>query len=101
MRILPAIALSALISTPAFALQCGGSFSSFVSNVKTEAISRGYPASTVDGFLAHARHDPAVIRADRSQGIFRMSFLDFSRRVISQNRMDNGRHFFEQAGWRV
>ena len=93
MRILPAIALSALISTPAFALQCGGSFSSFVSNVKTEAISRGYPASTVDGFLAHARHDPAVIRADRSQGIFRMSFLDFSRRVISQNRMDNGRHF--------
>ena len=31
-----------------------------------------------------------MIKADRSQGIFQMDFIDFSRRVISQNRIDNG-----------
>ncbi len=32
-----------------------------------------------------------MIRADRAQGIFQMNFIDFSRRLISQNRIDNGR----------
>ena len=88
------IALTAAIfaANAAFAeVKCGGSFSNFISNVKKEAVSRGYSANTVDQFLRTARHDPSVIKADRSQGIFQMSFLEFSRRVISQNRMDNGR----------
>lgn len=93
MRFTLAIAVAALLATtPASAaVKCGGSFSSFLSAVKKEAISQGHPAANVDRFLANARHDPSVIKADRSQGIFQMSFLDFSRRVISQNRMDNGR----------
>ena len=93
MRILTALALSALMSSPALALPCGGSFSSFLSAVKSEAVSQGHSPASLDRFLANARHDPSVIRADRSQGIFRMSFIDFSRRVISQNRMDNGRRY--------
>lgn len=93
MRFLAVLALSALMSTPAGAVPCGGSFSSFLSKVKAEAVAQGHDGATVDQFLANARHDPAVIRADRAQGIFRMTFLDFSKRVISQNRMDNGRHF--------
>jgi lytic murein transglycosylase len=56
-------------------------------------VAQGHKKQTVDRFFANARQDPAVIKADRAQGIFRMSFLDFSRRVISQNRMDNGRKF--------
>jgi len=31
-----------------------------------------------------------VIRADRAQGVFQRDFIDFSRRLISQNRIDNG-----------
>ena len=93
MRFLPTIAISIFLASPALAVPCGGSFSAFLGNVKSEAVSRGHSKASVDRFLAHAVHDPAVIRADRSQGIFRMSFLEFSGRVISQNRMDNGRHF--------
>ncbi|MBV1868359.1 MAG: lytic murein transglycosylase [Marinosulfonomonas sp.] len=88
------LAIALLAATPTFAqVKCGGSFSSFVSNVKAAAIARGHSKATVTRFLANARHDPSVIKADRSQGIFRMNFVDFSRRIISQNRMDNGRRY--------
>jgi len=88
------VAIALLAATPTFAqVKCGGSFSSFVSNIKTTAIASGHSPATVKRFLANARHDPSVIKADRSQGIFRMNFVDFARRIISQNRMDNGRRY--------
>ncbi|MEM6728917.1 MAG: lytic murein transglycosylase [Pseudomonadota bacterium] len=83
-------AVIALFATSA-AAQCGGSFSSFVQGLKSEAVSRGQSQSTVDRFFQGVRQDPAVIRADRAQGVFQKPFLDFSRALISQNRMDNGR----------
>ena len=70
---------------------CGGSFSSFVSGLKAEAVSRGHDAATVDAFFASARQDPNVLRADRAQGVFQRPFIDFSRRLISQNRIDRGK----------
>lgn len=69
---------------------CGGSFNSFLDGIRREAVAKGYSSSTVNQFLANARQDPKVIKADRSQGIFRMPFTDFARRVISQNRVQNG-----------
>ncbi|MEE9427198.1 MAG: lytic murein transglycosylase [Paracoccaceae bacterium] len=97
MRFLPLVAAVALTAAPAFAqVSCGGSFSGFVKNIKAEAVSRGHSKPSVDQFFAHASHDPSVIRADRSQGIFKMNFLEFSGRVISQNRMDNGRKYSKQ-----
>ncbi|MCC5975668.1 MAG: lytic murein transglycosylase, partial [Rubellimicrobium sp.] len=70
---------------------CGGDFGQFVAGLKTEAVARGIPPATVDSFLTTVRQDPAVIRADRSQGVFQRDFVDFSRRLISQSRLDNGR----------
>ncbi|MBO9476545.1 lytic murein transglycosylase [Shimia sp. R11_0] len=93
MRLLPALAalvLSAATASSAYA-QCGGSFSSFVSGLKQEARAKGYDKSTVDRFFASARQDPKTLKADRSQGVFQMPFLDFSQRLISQNRIDVGR----------
>ena len=88
------LAATLLAATPTFAqVKCGGSFSGFIANMKAESISRGHSKATVNRFFANARHDPSVIKADRSQGIFRMNFVDFARRIISQNRMDNGRRF--------
>jgi lytic murein transglycosylase len=69
---------------------CGGSFEAFVSDMKTEARAKGHSAASVDRFFASVRQDPKVIRADRSQGIFQMPFIDFSRRLISQNRIQAG-----------
>ncbi|MEM8553370.1 MAG: lytic murein transglycosylase [Pseudomonadota bacterium] len=88
MRLALSVALT-LSGTAAFA-QCGGSFSGFLSGVKQEAVAQGYSANTVDRFLSGAAQDPAVLRADRSQGIFQLPFVDFARRVISANRIQNG-----------
>lgn len=95
MRLLStAIALMCL-SAPAYAA-CGGSFAGFVSELKSEAVSRGHDQGTVDRFFASAQLDQKVLRADRSQGVFQRPFVDFSRRLISQDRINRGRQNAER-----
>ena len=89
LRLLPLLAL--LAASPAAAeAKCGGPFREFVAGLKAEAQAMGHPAATVDAFFASVREDPAVIRADRAQGVFRKDFIEFSRAVISQDRMTRG-----------
>ncbi len=76
---------------PAPIIQCGGSFSSFVDRMKDLAVQRGTDRATVDRFFASVRFDQRTINADRAQGIFNSGFIDFSRKLISQYRIDNGR----------
>jgi lytic murein transglycosylase len=75
---------------PAPLVECGGSFSSFVDRMKSLAVSRGHAPSTVDQFFASARQDGATLNADRGQGFFQKPFIEFSRSLISQNRLQNG-----------
>lgn len=70
---------------------CGGSFNGFIGAMKKEAIAMGHAPATVEKFFASARQDPKTLRADRAQGVFKKTFIDFSRAVISQNRINNGR----------
>ena len=79
------------LSAGAAMAQCGGSFSDFVGAMKAEAKTRGYDTATVNGFFKGIQQDPKVLRADRAQGVFQKPFIDFSRRLISQNRIDAGR----------
>jgi len=79
-----------LTLTPAHA-QCGGTFSSFVSEMKKEAVAKGHSKATVDRFFASVRQDPKTLKADRSQGVFQKSFIDFSRALISKSRISKGR----------
>ncbi|MBO6604410.1 MAG: lytic murein transglycosylase [Roseicyclus sp.] len=91
MRILPAALLAVTLSAaPALAQQCGGDFSSFVNGLRSEAVSRGHSQANVDAFFRSVRFDQSVINADRRQGVFQLPFTEFSRRVISQNRITNG-----------
>jgi len=87
------VAAAMLVATPAVAAPapCGGSFNTWLKGVKDEAIALGHKAGTVDKFLATARQDSRTLKADRAQGVFKLGFVDFSRRVISQNRMTNGK----------
>lgn len=90
--LLPAfVALS--LSSPAMAglVPCGGSFASFTKAMKAEAVARGHDKATLDRFFASARQDSATLKADRSQGIFQRPFVDFSRRLISADRMNRGK----------
>ena len=81
---------SLMASTAAAQTPCGGSFSGYVKQLKQDAVAKGHAASTVDQFFSGVRQDPNVIKADRSQGVFRKTFIDFSRSLISSNRMTNG-----------
>ncbi len=84
------------IATPVSAQACGGDFRAFVDGLRTEATSRGHSATNVNAFFQGVRHNPDVIRADRSQGFFTRPFTEFARRLISQNRMDTGRRMAER-----
>ena len=87
------IALATALLIPALAnAQCGGSFSSFKSGIRAEAISAGIPAAKADAFLQGTRQDNKVLKADRAQGVFQKPFIEFSRRLISNGRINAGRN---------
>lgn len=94
-KLLAFAALSLSLASPAAPalaqVPCGGSFSAFVAAMKQEAVRKGFAPATVDAFFKSVRQDQATLRADRAQGIFNKSFLDFSRALISGYRLENGR----------
>src|SRR6056297_888021 len=92
------IVATSLVASAAQAQQCGGDFGQFVQDLRTEAQMRGHPQAAIDAFLQHASYSQRAIDADRRQGIFTVPFTEFTRRLISQNRIDNGRRNAEQ--WR-
>lgn len=71
--------------------QCGGSFNQFKAGIKSEAVAKGIPAGTADAFLKGVRQDKKVLNADRAQGVFQKPFIEFSRRLISNSRIEAGR----------
>ncbi|WP_209506170.1 MULTISPECIES: lytic murein transglycosylase [unclassified Ruegeria] len=89
MRILSGLIAAALFTSPALA-QCGGGFNSFVKGLKAEAVQQGLDKSAVNGFFDGVQQDSAVLKADRAQGVFQKPFVEFSRRLISQNRIERG-----------
>ncbi|OJU98503.1 MAG: lytic transglycosylase, partial [Shinella sp. 65-6] len=70
---------------------CGGDFNAFLQGVKAEALTRGVSAEVADRALAGAAIDQKVLSRDRAQGVFRQTFLEFSKRTVSQSRLDIGR----------
>ncbi len=89
------VALSAFsLASPAVGevvVECGGSFGNFVDRFEVAAIARGANPDAADRFFSGVSQDQRTLKADRSQGIFSRPFVDFSRRLISQNRVENGR----------
>lgn len=96
MRLLSFLTAGLLALGTTASAQCGGGFGSFVNGLKTEALSKGHDQATIDRFFLSVQQDPRTIRADRAQGIFTIGFTEFARRVISQNRIDNGRRNAER-----
>ena len=86
------LALLAALACPTVAIgACGGSFNSFKAGLKQEAVAKGISENTADTFLRGVRQDPKVLKADRAQGVFQKPFIEFSRRLISNNRITAGR----------
>ncbi len=97
---LSTLLLTCCLALPAAAqtVPCGGSFSAFKDAVAEEAVNRGHSPDAVQRFFAGLRQDPAVLRADKRQGIFQDPFITFSRKLISQNRLDRGRQMAQRWG---
>lgn len=83
-------------ATAQVVVPCGGGFAAFRDAMRSEAIARGADPVAAQRFFAAARQDDAVLRADRGQSFFRLDFVTFARRVISENRMVNGRRNAER-----
>jgi lytic murein transglycosylase len=82
---------AALLASPASAAPCGGDFSDFLQAMEAEAVAAGVPADKAAEFFSGARIDEKVLKADRSQGVFRKTFLDFSQSLISKQRLTTAR----------
>lgn len=92
-KLISAAVMAMTLALPAQAqtVPCGGGFKGFVKSMKNEAIAKGHSKASVNKFFASVRQDPATLKADRAQGIFQRPFVDFSRRLISQDRINRGR----------
>ena len=84
------------LSGKASIVPCGGTFEEFVVSVKQEALNRGTSQAIIDEFFSTVEHDPDVIKRDRSQGIFKKSFMEFSKLVMTEHRIVKGKEFEEK-----
>ena len=98
LRIILAGAAALQFSAAAAEVPCGGDFGIFVEELKREALAKGHSRQTLDAFFADVRHDPDVIRRDNSQGIFKKTFIEFSKLVMSEYRIIKGKEFREKHG---
>jgi lytic murein transglycosylase len=67
-----------------------GSFDVWLAGFRKEAIAQGISGATVSAALDGIALDQSVIARDRKQGFFAQSFLAFSDKLISGNRIKTG-----------
>jgi lytic murein transglycosylase len=67
-----------------------GNFEVWLDRFRKEAVANGISRETVAAALDGVTLDPSVIARDRKQGFFAQSFLSFSSKLISKNRIQNG-----------
>lgn len=89
-KLVLAAALLAAPSTLLAQTPCGGSFANFKNGLIAEATKHGHSRAEATKFLATAKQDGGVLKADRSQAVFRQNFSQFAGRVVSSNRINVG-----------
>jgi lytic murein transglycosylase len=86
-------AVAALFAPPAFAANCGKSaagFDQWLQSLKQEAAAQGISQAVIGEALGGVSYDPAVIAKDRGQSVFAQNFLQFSDRMVNNNRLQMG-----------
>jgi len=87
-----AIALSCQLSLPALA-ECGSDgagFDTWLARFKRTAVAQGISAETVEAALSGITYDPTVVRLDRSQRSFKLSFEEFYARRVDASLIRRG-----------
>jgi lytic murein transglycosylase len=90
-KIISAAILGSLLSAPALAATCNppGGFDAFIAEFKRDAAKNGVSPRGLAA-LNGVTVDPAVLAADKRQGVFKQTFEEFSGRMISRDRMTKG-----------
>ncbi|MCX7350089.1 MAG: lytic murein transglycosylase [Alphaproteobacteria bacterium] len=98
---LAAAALAALLAASGMAhagAACGDSaagFDGFIKQFKKEAAAAGVDAKGLSA-LNGVQYQPGIIKKDRAQGVFSLSFMDFSKRMVSNYRIKEGANILAQ-----
>ena len=66
-----------------------GSFERWLEGFKRQATAEGIRAGTIQAALGGITLDQSVIARDRRQGFFTQTFLDFSAKLATTNRLQN------------
>lgn len=67
-----------------------GTFEAWLAGFKKKAAAEGVSARTIHSVLDGMTLDQDIIGRDRKQGFFQQTFIDFSTRLATQNRYQNG-----------
>ena len=78
------------------AAPCGGNFDRWLKQVRSEATNMGISRNVISSALRGVTPDPRVLSRDRRQSVFTLTFLKFSQRLISKNRMNRGRQLMKR-----
>ncbi|MFC7400133.1 lytic transglycosylase domain-containing protein [Chelatococcus sp. GCM10030263] len=81
--------LTTSATAPALAASCGGGFENWLAEFRQEAVSQGISPRALAA-LNGLTYDAAVVAKDRRQGHFRLSFEEFSRRMVPKYRIQKG-----------
>jgi lytic murein transglycosylase len=73
-----------------------GDFEAWLAGFRKDALAQGISRDTVRAALDGIAFDQSVIARDRKQGFFAQSFLSFSDRLISKNRIQSGQARLKQ-----
>ena len=92
---------TAVLPHAASALQCGNSaagFDAWLTELKGVAARQGLSQSAINSALAGVSYDPTVIRLDRSQRSFKLSFEQFYARRVDSSLISRGRSLMQIHG---
>lgn len=81
------------VAAPALAAQScqkEASFDAWLRSFREEAAQSGISERAIAEGLAGVRFDPAIVKKDRSQGVFTQDFLTFSDRMVNGSRLKTG-----------
>ena len=87
------VALLLALPTAAAAADCGESgagFEAWLGRFKAKAAAQGISPSVIASALAGISYDPTVVRLDRSQRSFKLSFEEFYARRVGPGLLRRG-----------
>jgi lytic murein transglycosylase len=91
-RMATASAVLAATAAQAWSMTCpaGPGFERWLDAFKLEAAAQGISQRTITSALRGMTFDPGIVARDRRQSFFAQSFLDFSRKLATSNRVQSG-----------